>query len=806
MRVHRLRLVNFRQHEETDLHFDLGLTGIIGPNGSGKTTLLEALAWSIYGTRAARGQVATIRRRSAAPRSRVEAELEFTLGAHRFRVVRSLHGAELYQDGDPAPVANSPTAVTERLTHVLGMTHDEFFSTYFTGQKELAILGSMKPGERAQFLSRVLGYERLKAAQLRLKEARTVLKTRVEELEGRLISPVRLAEEEAEAERTLDATRTAAQAAAAALECASRELEQARPEWERLRELQERVRSLEGDLRVAEHKVENARDTHRNLDRELAEAITAQTRIGELRPQLAALPALLAERDQLDAAAQRVGRLRLLGGQLTEARRQLGALEERLAALPPTEVLAAARARAARTRAEAADAETTVEREHEAWVRDQQDADSQLKQLRDQYDDLKTQRDRLKQTGPEGDCPTCGRALGGTYKEVLRELEGQMTGVKGNGKFYGARKKQLAKEPKVLLAARGELRRAREELKGQTEELGRHEATEQARAGLAADAEAQRARLAELARELGGPAPPYDQLRHEQVRAELDRLDPLRFEVERLRNTAERAPRLATAASSAEAELSSCEASLQDIRAALAGTGWSPEAFARAREALDRHERARQDAERNAVRSDAEERIATAAREAVARRREERTKGEAELHRMELDLLLNQELDRAFSDLRGDLNDAMRPDLSDLGSRFLRELTTGRYGEMELDEEYRPIIVEDGEPQTVLSGGEEDVVSLALRLAISQMIAERAGQPLSLLILDEIFGSLDEERRTAVVDLLRRLADRFPQVILITHVDTVREGFDRVVRFDVDPERGTTRVSEDSAQGHDAAA
>ena len=33
-----------------------------------------------------------------------------------------------------------------------------------------------------------------------------------------------------------------------------------------------------------------------------------------------------------------------------------------------------------------------------------------------------------------------------------------------------------------------------------------------------------------------------------------------------------------------------------------------------------------------------------------------------------------------------------------------------------------------------------------------------------------------------MVDLLRSLADRFPQVILITHVDSVREGFDRVIR------------------------
>jgi len=74
------------------------------------------------------------------------------------------------------------------------------------------------------------------------------------------------------------------------------------------------------------------------------------------------------------------------------------------------------------------------------------------------------------------------------------------------------------------------------------------------------------------------------------------------------------------------------------------------------------------------------------------------------------------------------------------------------------------------------------------------MIAERAGQPLSLLVLDEIFGSLDEARRLHVVGLLRRLADRFPQVILITHIGAVARGLDRVIRVDFDPARGASVV------------
>ena len=45
------------------------------------------------------------------------------------------------------------------------MSRSEFFNTYFTGQKELNVMAAMGPSERAQFLSRVLGYEKLRTAQ-----------------------------------------------------------------------------------------------------------------------------------------------------------------------------------------------------------------------------------------------------------------------------------------------------------------------------------------------------------------------------------------------------------------------------------------------------------------------------------------------------------------------------------------------------------------------------------------------------------------------------------------------------------------
>src|SRR5436189_3670896 len=85
------------------------------------------------------------------------------------------------------------------------------------------------------------------------------------------------------------------------------------------------------------------------------------------------------------------------------------------------------------------------------------------------------------------------------------------------------------------------------------------------------------------------------------------------------------------------------------------------------------------------------------------------------------------------------------------------------------------------------------------------MIAERTDQNYSLLILDEVFGSLDEASRFNVVEILRGLQDRFEQVILITHIEPVREGLDRVISVQYDADRGCSVVteSEDVGVGED---
>lgn len=798
MQLERLRLVNFRQHEDTELVLGAGLTGIIGPNGSGKTTLLEAIAWALYGSQATRGTKETIRRRGAGARAPVRVELDFVLGPHRYRVVRSLNTAELYQDHDSAPIALSLEAVTEKITRLLGMTREEFFNTYFTGQKQLAVMAALGPSDRAQCLSRVLGYERLKVAQERLRERRTELRLRLQALESSLPSLEELDQAEAKARERLEAARAAEARAKAAERAAQDRLAQAEPAWREAQQARDRMAALAADLRLAEHRVSDAREAFQQLDRRLVEANEARLKLETLAEHLAPLDRLRRERQHLDELAEGYSRRRTAAGQLDEARNALAAVLDRVRRLPPAHALEAARERMEALGRRVRELGEAIEERRAAWVRDKTDADTRLATLREQYLELKKQHERITRAGPDGVCPTCARPLGAEFAKVLELLDRQLQEVLFNGNFYKQRADQLEHPPPELRDLERERAEAEKAFQEATREYGSLQAQAREGPGLEVEQARLEGRIRELEHVLREAPDGYDHERHQEVRRLLEQLEPIALEAERFRYAAEQAGALVHQAEAAERELTEREARARAIREQLLALGYSEEAFARAREAFEAAERARREAELAGVRARAEVGAAEEGMRQVAARRAERARREAEAKQAAAELALYQELDRAFSDLRTHLNLQLRPDLSELASGFVRDLTNGRYSEIELDEDYEATLLEGGEPRPVISGGEEDIANLALRLAISQMIADRAGQPLSLLVLDEIFGSLDEERRNAVLDLLRSLADRFPQVILITHIEAVREGFDRVIRVDFDAERGAARVRDEA--------
>jgi DNA repair protein SbcC/Rad50 len=135
-------------------------------------------------------------------------------------------------------------------------------------------------------------------------------------------------------------------------------------------------------------------------------------------------------------------------------------------------------------------------------------------------------------------------------------------------------------------------------------------------------------------------------------------------------------------------------------------------------------------------------------------------------------------MDKLFTEFFRGLTARVRPMLEVEASNLVRELTDGRYERMEFDENYRVKLLDRFDDSYAIerfSGGEADVASLSARIALSKIIAARGSEALGFLVLDEVFGSLDAERRTNVLLALERLKRSFGQIFIISHVGDVQE-------------------------------
>jgi len=136
-----------------------------------------------------------------------------------------------------------------------------------------------------------------------------------------------------------------------------------------------------------------------------------------------------------------------------------------------------------------------------------------------------------------------------------------------------------------------------------------------------------------------------------------------------------------------------------------------------------------------------------------------------------------------MNDFKSNLISRIVPTLSEISSSLFNEMTDSRYGSMEIDSDYN-ITIFDGNRTYGLerfSGGENDLANLCLRLAISRVIADRSDSSVDLLILDEIFGSQDQSRKRNIMSTLNRLSNKFKQIVLITHIDDVKEFMGEVI-------------------------
>lgn len=87
-------------------------------------------------------------------------------------------------------------------------------------------------------------------------------------------------------------------------------------------------------------------------------------------------------------------------------------------------------------------------------------------------------------------------------------------------------------------------------------------------------------------------------------------------------------------------------------------------------------------------------------------------------------------------------------------------------------------------PYETFSGGEQLRIDYAIRFALAELLAQRAGSKVEWLTIDEGLGSQDAEHRSLVLESIKSVASRFKRVLVITHIEDAQAAFDQVIRFD----------------------
>jgi exonuclease SbcC len=846
-----LNVRNFMSY--TEIHEPLRFDGIhvavmTGDNGHGKSALLDAITWALWGRARARSVDELIHTGA----SEMEVEFEFLLDEHQYRVIRKrqrrgkygqsdLQFAVQSEDGAYKPLTERSVGETERLIErTLRMSYETFTNSSFIQQGRADSFTTNSPAERKRILAEILelGYydelETRAKERFKTREAQLADERRLEE--GWTQEIVRRPEYQAEldsrrAELTTLETRVVALDERAGLlrervtqleglqqqqqETEAR-LQRFSVERQRVAETLRERRSLRQQAQGVIDRGQEVEAAAAELDRVRADLELATHKQHEFLPleraREAALRTLATEQARLEAEVvqreRRVAEVRQATARLPTLQSDLKRCQQEAANLAQVEKQhAQLQALVGQAREEAAEKRTVNA------------------QLRKEMFELKGQLDELEALST---CPTCQRPMDAQHKKRLREqYVKQGAQLRDTFRGHEAVCRQLdatVVEQEALLAqaaaaledrevihrrlaqAESLLSQAQEAQTQQTALQAELAERERLLKGTAFAPEA-RAQLAQVDKRIAALA--YDEKRHAVLRTRAAELAG----VERERQLLEQA-RLSV--EHLDAQLVELDAAVKRLEEECAA---------------DERRCAQLRAQTQTVPAERQRLADTVVEAAEAHRLRDETRDQclyaqskldncAFLERKQRESLARQDALRREQSVYGDLAYAFGrrgvqamiietaiPEIEVEANRILGRMTDGRmFVKFETQRDVRSGI---GTIETLdikiadelgtrnyemFSGGEGFRVNFAIRIALSRLLAHRAGTRLQTLVVDEGFGTQDQDGRERIVEAIQAIESEFEKILVITHMEDLRERFPVRIEVTKTPQGSTYTV------------
>lgn len=834
----KLRMRNFMCYSEDVPPLDLSdihVACLVGDNGHGKSAILDAMTWALWGKARARSPDELIHQ----GKTEMEVELEFLIADNRYRIIRkrdkrgrgrSSLEFQLRDDGRFRPFTEDTIRQTQnKIIDTLRMDYETFINSAFLLQGRADEFTTKPPAERKRILGEILGlslYERLEErAKERVKEKEFQLREMRAALESIEREVIRMPEYE---RGVTEAQKIASQLA--------RQLRQEQGELQRKREIKREL-----DLKVAQVKeilqrIKEGGNQLTHIEREIDlsenrlkgyQEILAQERRIEV-----GFTSLVAAREANETFNRKLARLAKLNEERSQLERKI---DEARAALTLERGLSLERIAQLKAQIERGpsleeelaslrrelDRLALLEEELEGKRAQERATSQEIVSLRatnqgllSDMQLLKEKLDLLKEA--EAKCPLCEQDL--TEIEITRIAENYRSQGEEKGDLYRQKKRRVEELEGRLKGLQKEIRGLEREVKKRPSLQSRKDIASQA---LAQVEEAEKT----LAREKERLQALEERLdKKEYARAEQGLLAALEHEIRSLGYDPQEHEEVRTRLSC----LANYEAEMKELERARQGVEATKEALERARESHIRWQntlaadKARGEALEKEVMElgkaveglEEQERLVqglqeeeSQARQALgaAQERLDRCRGlekekEAKLvqeQEITEEKTIYEELQLAFGKkgVQAMIIESALPELEEEANRLLSRMTDGR---MHVRFETQRT-TKKGEPVETLeikisdelgarsyelySGGEAFRVNFAIRIALSKLLARRAGARLETLIIDEGFGTQDTIGRERLIEAINSIQEDFALILVTTHIEELRDAFP--VRIDI---------------------
>lgn len=823
------------------------LACLTGQNGVGKSSLLDAITWALWGKARARRDEELIH----LGQTEMSVSLDFEHENLRYRVTRrraragrgsraTLDLLVWGQNARPRLINEDGVRRTQdKINSILRLDYDTFVHSAFLQQGKADAFTLKTPAERKRLLADMLGldqwarYERAAKERLaKLSSRSEIISHDIQRLDTEIAGESDLRAEDQRLSKALEAAQAELDAAEKRHKQVAHSAAALRREQISAQDRKRQIAGLRRDIQAAQMEIQRIAGRMQDYQDVLAVGDSIEAGYQQLlaaRESQSLIAEHLAKRQDI---SQRIHQLQqALAAEKAELEREAQVSRERIKALEDS-ITAASASQIDALREDLRALEALDKRRNEA-VKNAQTLRVQgsktAARLESLIADGRALNERIArlEAADGADCPLCGQALTAEHRDdMLARLTAERDAMRAQYREFTATIQRSERDQQDRLAELSNWAHQLKDLPALQQQLGA--ATELSRKAQDAGARLQTeaTRLEQLEgqlkardfgqerrRQLSGLEERLAKLAvdpriHAETKAELANLARYDRQFTELEIARRSLPEAQRSRDEAAARLSKLQASqkaeekrLKQIQGQIAELTGMAEQEPELRAEVEAIRKRTQDhREQKAI---CEQQL-----NAIAAGRESKRRLEGRLAAARGEESLYKDLRLAFgkNGLPAMIIESALPELEAEANNLLARLTEGRMRlrintqrerasgaltetlELEIADELGARAYE------LYSGGEAFRINFAVRIALSKLLARRAGAHLRALFIDEGFGSQDEDGRDKLVEAINTIRSEFDFVLVITHIDELRDAFPTHLLVEKGPDGSTVNV------------